>query len=90
VIRPARFFANKPKMMFRRRRDFGRKHLYSCLSVSIMVQNWKDFASSNKTTLSHGGNVDCEAFLGVLVGKLYLPAANAVPVELLSPVTNRS
>jgi hypothetical protein len=36
-----------------------------------MVQNWKDFASSNKTTLSHGGNVDCEAFLGVLVGKLY-------------------
>jgi hypothetical protein len=55
-----------------------------------MVQNWKDFASSNKTTLSHGGNVDCEAFLGVLIGKLYLPAANAIPVELLSPVTNRS
>jgi hypothetical protein len=32
-----------------------------------MVQNWKDFASSDKTTLSHGDCVDGEAFLGILV-----------------------
>jgi hypothetical protein len=36
-----------------------------------MVQNWKNFASSDKTTLSHVGNVDGKAFLGVLIGKFY-------------------
>jgi hypothetical protein len=43
-----------------------------------MVQNWKDFASSDETTLSHGGNVDGEAFLGVLVGKMYQRRPSAV------------